>query len=102
MTAKREPFVSGLPDDRRALASAVAQPAGLAVLAHIRARALADSKILEPLCRDRFDGAERLQADPADIEAKAAYDATVALVDGIMADPVLQLRVAALLARAKT
>lgn len=105
---ERRKFVSGLPGDPKPAASltlqratSAADPAGLAILQHIRARALADSAVLAPLCIRRFDGAEWLLPDATDIEAKAAADATVALVDGIMADVGLVLRVAAMLARGK-
>lgn len=102
----RAAFVSGLGGETKSGAAIVratqaADPAGLAMLEHIRARALADARVLAPLVVARFDGAERIQPDNQDIEAKAAADATVALVDGIMLDVSLMLRVTAMLARGK-
>lgn len=99
---RRPPFVSGLPDrDKpgRNLVAGALPTDGNAWLARIRAQAAADAEMLAPLTRQRFDGVERTPADPAASAAKETYDAVVALVDGINADRVLQLRIAALLAR---
>lgn len=94
---RRPPFVSGLPG--REPLSGGASPAGLAMLARIRARAAAEAELLEPATRVRFDGCERTLADPEAVADKEICDAVVALVDCIAADKVLQLRIAALLAR---
>jgi hypothetical protein len=89
-------FVSGLPF---AGEPAVAEPRGLQLLGRIRARAAAEAAELAPLTRSRFDGVERVDADPAAIRAKQDYDAMVALCDGVSSDTVLAIRIAALLAR---
>lgn len=96
MTPPRErlPFVSGLPGDLATLAPAD----GMDMLARIRARAADDSEALARAATRYFDG-EWHEPDPQAVAAKAEYDAIVAMVDGIMADRVLQLRIGAMLAR---
>lgn len=94
----RAPFVSGLAGP---LADEICSPAALATLARIRTRARAEAAALAPRCSARFDGVERLEADPDAVSAKQDFDALVALIDDINADRVLLMRAAAILARGK-
>lgn len=95
--SSRPPFVSGLPGGD--LLGEVAPAAGLEVLGTLRTRARRRADELAPLCARRFDGSENIPADAEAIAEKAECDALVALVDAILADCVLKLRVCAFLAR---
>lgn len=90
-------FASGLPG--RDLAAAPAPAEGIALLARIRSLAEREAEVLAPLVQRRFDGAEYHDPDPEATATRQTYDAVMALVDGINADKLLRLRIAALLAR---
>lgn len=88
-------FVSGLP----ARAVPESDHPGMRMLAHIRALAADEADQLTPRTVDRFDGVERMAAEPEAIAQQEVYRAIVRLCDGIQADIDLLPRVVALLAR---
>lgn len=93
------PFVSGLPGERAAdMAPNKNAPAGMVLLAHIRALAADEAEQLLPRTVTRFDGVERVPPDPEALARKDVYDAIVRLCDGLRAEPHLQLAIAAMLA----
>lgn len=90
MTRPREPFVSGLPGrDLRPPAMPLEQAAVLVLLDKLAQWASENVVALAPVCADRFDGAERIPADP-DAQAEQRMFAAVAqLALGVKRDPLL-------------
>jgi hypothetical protein len=64
----------------------VADPHGCELLHSIRELARSEVDWLEPACRARFNGAERVSADAAAIARMSVHRATVMLIDEILAD----------------
>jgi hypothetical protein len=85
------PFVSGLPSRS---STPVADPAGCRLLHGIRELALNEAAALEPACRPRFNGSERISADPVAIDRCRIHYAIIGLIDAILADAELARRLA--------
>lgn len=91
-----EPFVSGLAGGSLAVVRSAA-PAAAAVALLVRAREqLADESAgLEPSTRARWDGSERHAAEPDAIAQKQVCDALLAVLDEVLGDVRLRVRMAA-------
>jgi hypothetical protein len=106
MTRERIPFVTGQPltaaEQQAELVASVADPRGMEWLSRIQARAEAEAAAIAPATFPRFDGCERQPADEEAIRTHAEFQAISALVRGILADRVLQLRICALLGKVRS
>lgn len=95
MTRQREPFVSGLYGRDHA----PARPPALPVLAHMRALLADEIEQLNMVCTGRFDGVERINADPVAIAHRAIKQQWIDIIDIITADEVIEGTIARRLVR---
>lgn len=98
MTRTHEPFVSGLPGDLRSpVDPALVQAMELLGRAHEQVTAESDG--LAPSTRERFDGCERIPAEPDAIAQWLVCQAQLAVLDLASTDGRLRDRVVAEIAR---
>jgi hypothetical protein len=94
MNERAAPFVSGIAN-RTSTSTPVADPRGCALLHAIRQLARDQVEELTSRCRARFDGSDRISPDPTAVAQRDVHEATIRLINQILADPELARRVAA-------